>query len=306
VPDYLHSAQLFATSLVTITDWCCRPPEPHFGNEEESSGYVLVFPRTGAYVERRADNDNLIADPSRLVLFNAGEVYRVAHPVSGGDDCTAIRFDTDALLNYARSHHGTIKDDSRVFGSPSVANTNAMALVLHGIRRSVLVRRQPNKLLVEENATALLNQAMGMESRQCGLKPEAVRADTRKAHRDLVYAARIALAKRFREKLSLSEIARAVFSSPFHLARIFRRETGTSLHAHQTQLRLREALNEIADGVRDLTALALDLGFSSHAHFSFAFQRHFRASPSQIRQQLSSARLRELSRNPKAANATSS
>jgi AraC family transcriptional regulator len=62
---------------------------------------------------------------------------------------------------------------------------------------------------------------------------------------------------------------------------------------------LRAALCEIADGARDLTALALELGFSSHAHFSFAFQRNFRASPSQIR--LSSARLAKLSRNTKAA-----
>ena len=45
---------------------------------------------------------------------------------------------------------------------------------------------------------------------------------------------RVVLARRLCDKLSLTEIARAVFSSPFHLARIFRRETGVSLHRQLT------------------------------------------------------------------------
>jgi AraC-like DNA-binding protein len=81
------------------------------------------------------------------------------------------------------------------------------------------------------------------------------------------------------QKLSLSELARAVFSSPFHLARVFRRETGTSLHGYQTRLRLSVALERLADGASDLTTLALDLGFASHAHFTDAFRRGFHPFP---------------------------
>jgi AraC family transcriptional regulator len=306
MPDYLHSAQLFASPLVTISDWRCRGTESHFGEEEESSGYVLVFPRTGFYVERRAGNDRVVADPSRVLFFNAGETYRVAHPLSGGDDCTAIRFDGKALLEFSlpagRGHRPRLQREEEPFHLPSAGSTNSMVLLLHRMRQHLLKRTRPDGLAVEEDASALLRQALELQWAQRGRSHEPVRADTRKAHRDLVHAALILLAKRFRERLSLSDIARAVFSSPFQLARIFRSETGTSLHAHQTQLRLRAALCEIADGARDLTALALDLGFSSHAHFSFAFQRHFHASPSEIR--LSSARLAKLSRNTEAARAT--
>jgi len=299
MPDYLHSAQLFVSSLVTISDWHCRGTEPHFGSEEESSGYVLVFPRTGLYVERRTGNHRVVADPSRVLFFNAGDVYRVAHPVSGGDDCTAIRFNGKALLEFVRQNTSTANEDTSPFHLPSAGSTNPMVLLLHQLRQNLLKRTTPDTLAIEEDASSLLRQGLELQSEQRGRRQEPVRADTRTAHRDLIHATRILLAKRFRERLSLSDIARGVFSSPFHLARIFRSETGTSLHAHQTQLRLRAALCEIADGARDLTALALELGFSSHAHFSFAFQRNFRASPSQIR--LSSARLAKLSRNTKAA-----
>src|SRR5689334_22715846 len=304
MPDYLDSAQLFASPLVTISDWRCRGTESHFGSEEESSGYVLVFPRTGLYVERRAGNDPVVADPSRVLFFNAGDVYRVAHPVSGGDDCSAIRFNGKALLDFVRQNAPSAEEDTSPFHLPSVGSTNPMVLLLHRLRQNLLKRTKPDALKVEEDASSLLRQALGLQWTQHDHKHESVRADTRKAHRDLVHAARILLAKRFRDALSLSDIARAVFSSPFHLARIFRSETGTSLHAHQTQLRLRAALCEIADGACDLTTLALELGFSSHAHFSFAFQRNFHASPSEIRKQLSSARLAKLSRNTKAARAS--
>jgi AraC family transcriptional regulator len=311
MPDHLHCDELFSSSLVTISDWCCRPIEPAFGAEEESSGHVIIFPRTGVYVERRAGRENVVADPTRVLFFNAGETYRVAHPVAGGDDCTTIRFDTKALVEFARleepfaSGRGQRprlqrEENCVPFKSPAVGSTNAMVLILHRLRRNLLSRRAPNMLAVEEDAAALLSQAREVESQRRGRKREPVRVDTRKAHRDLVYASRILLSERFREKLSLSDIARTVFSSPFHLARIFRRETGSSLHGYQNRLRLRAALHEIADGARDFTRLGLELGFSSHAHFSYAFHRDFLASPSEIRKQLSSERLRKLSRNPKA------
>jgi AraC-like DNA-binding protein len=48
------------------------------------------------------------------------------------------------------------------------------------------------------------------------------------------------------------------------------------------QLRLARALIEVPHA-DDLTALALDLGFSSHSHFTAAFRRAFGQSPSTAR-----------------------
>jgi AraC-like DNA-binding protein len=54
------------------------------------------------------------------------------------------------------------------------------------------------------------------------------------------------------------------------------------LHQYVTQLRLSRTLAEIPH-THDLTALALDVGFSSHSHFSAAFRRAFGMTPSQFR-----------------------
>jgi AraC-like DNA-binding protein len=54
------------------------------------------------------------------------------------------------------------------------------------------------------------------------------------------------------------------------------------LQRYVTQLRLARALIELPDS-DDLTALALDLGFSSHSHFTLAFRRAFGCTPSRFR-----------------------
>jgi AraC family transcriptional regulator len=82
---------------------------------------------------------------------------------------------------------------------------------------------------------------------------------------------------------SLSEIASAVNCSPFHLARTFRRRTGQSLHRFRTGLRLAAAIERLRQGERDLTALALDLGYASHSHFSAVFRSRLGAPPSEMR-----------------------
>jgi AraC family transcriptional regulator len=84
----------------------------------------------------------------------------------------------------------------------------------------------------------------------------------------------------------LEDIARAVHCSPFHLARTFRRHTGHTLHGHRTRLRMTLALTRLQDGASDLAALALDLGYSSHSHFSAVFQRTFGCTPSRMRRNL--------------------
>src|SRR5438093_7174967 len=87
---------------------------------------------------------------------------------------------------------------------------------------------------------------------------------------------------RFTERLHLTEVADAVGASPAYLTDVFRQFEGISLHRYLTQLRLARALNELPQ-TSDLTRLALDLGFSSHSHFTMAFRRAFGCTPSGFR-----------------------
>jgi AraC-like DNA-binding protein len=109
---------------------------------------------------------------------------------------------------------------------------------------------------------------------------------------DAVSRTKAVLARRYREAMGLSELASEVGSSMYHLSRIFRRQTGVPLHAWRMCLRLNEALNRLCEATAtDLSALSLELGFSSHSHFTAAFRRAFGVPPSAVRKQLDKLRV---------------
>lgn len=99
---------------------------------------------------------------------------------------------------------------------------------------------------------------------------------------DVATAARELLARRATEPLTLEAIARAVGVSSFHLCRAFREVTGVTLHQYRDVLRLTQALEWIDAGA-DLSAIALEAGYSSHSHFTSAFRRTFGVTPSAAR-----------------------
>src|SRR5690606_27630326 len=78
---------------------------------------------------------------------------------------------------------------------------------------------------------------------------------------------------------TLAEIAREIGGSPVYLTQVFRQIEGLPLYRYQLHLRLARAL-DLIPGCESLAALAFDLGFSSHSHFSAAFKRTYGVSPS--------------------------
>jgi AraC family transcriptional regulator len=84
------------------------------------------------------------------------------------------------------------------------------------------------------------------------------------------------------EPLSLQQLADALGVSPVYLTQTFSRSEGMPLYRYQLHLRLAQAMVELP-GCDDITALALDLGFSSHSHFTTAFKAFARQTPSAFR-----------------------
>jgi AraC-like DNA-binding protein len=116
----------------------------------------------------------------------------------------------------------------------------------------------------------------------------------------VIRRAKQVLHDRLTDRLRLADISREVGVSPAYLTDLFTRTEGIPLHQYLTRLRLARALMELPH-TDDLTALALDLGFSSHSHFTFTFRREFGCTPSKFRERarcqagLNQTRLRHLS-----------
>ena len=87
-------------------------------------------------------------------------------------------------------------------------------------------------------------------------------------------------------EVGLDDAAARAGYSRFHFGRLFRTITGTTFHRYLLRLRHREALRRLAAGAEDLTDLALDLGFSSHSHFTTSFRGEYGLTPSDARDRL--------------------
>src|SRR5690606_1076184 len=94
--------------------------------------------------------------------------------------------------------------------------------------------------------------------------------------------ARRGLAAHLAGRWTLAEVAAQVGVSPVYLPPAFRDVEGVPLYRYQLRLRLARAPDLLGES-DDLTELGLHLGFSSHSHFSAAFQKAYGRTPSQFR-----------------------
>lgn len=88
------------------------------------------------------------------------------------------------------------------------------------------------------------------------------------------------------EPLTLEEIARSAFFSPFHFHRIFSALMGEPVSQFVQRLRLEKAAFLLrAHPRRSVTRVALDCGYGNHAAFSRAFRSAFGLSPTAWRRE---------------------
>ncbi len=294
-----HLREVYRSALVTVGDHSCRPRHPALGTEEVAPTHSVVFTRSGLFV-RHIGRRRTVADPNHVLFFNRHDPYRVSHPVPGGDDCTVFMPRPEILSELITPYEPDVADRPEAPFSMALTPSDARVYLLHRRLLQHLDGGAPDHTAVDEVVLDLLEHLLARAYARCGQRARPARTATRRAHRDTVAATKAVLTARSAERLPLADIARAVHCSPYHLSRLFRRETGLPIHRYLHRLRLRRALERLADGSPDLTELALAVGFSSHGHFSDAFRREFSHPPSYLRRQPAPSLLRQMSKNLKA------
>ncbi|HVF35674.1 MAG TPA: AraC family transcriptional regulator [Candidatus Saccharimonadia bacterium] len=94
---------------------------------------------------------------------------------------------------------------------------------------------------------------------------------------------RARIEREYTKPLPLAQLAGDAGCSPFHLLREFRRCYGVTPHAYQERLRLERARALLANHASTITAIALELGYAHHSHFSAAFRRAYGVTPRTFR-----------------------
>jgi AraC family transcriptional regulator len=275
---------LFQSPTISVVDFCCAAPIEPQGPEEPNPTNSIVFVRNGIF--GRADGyHTLIADSNHILFFNVSQPYRFSHPVGGGDRCTILTLTTPAALEFvSRRQPRDAELTERPFplGHGMVSRC---AAVLH-YELLALIKDRVSNLEIEDLLIELGDEAIRVayETHQKSGDHSSSKSHARRRHRDLVEATKLAVNRDITSTPSLSELARSLDCSPFHLSRIFHQVAGCSIRRYVARLRAFAAAERLSAGVSDLTGLALDLGYHDHSHFTNSFRREWGVPPRVFRE----------------------
>jgi AraC-like DNA-binding protein len=261
---------LLSTDIVVIRDVSCAGECRHRSAEECTDATHLVFPYRGVYVRHLGGND-AVAEANQVLFFNRAEAYRISHPVGGGDASLDLVISSSLLPELAPKEELTGAGASFRRQRRRI-DPRAQALV--ALLRHALSRNVAEILEAETLALTLARRALGERtSHAAGSSP---------GRQKLVDRAKLALSAEPSRRWTLAAIAAEVGVSPVYLTQVFQQVEAMPLYRYQLRLRLARALDLLAE-CDDLTALGLDLGFSSHSHFSAAFRQAYGRTPAEFR-----------------------
>jgi len=263
---------LLKTPTMAIHDVCCQGSCRHQSAEECTASTQVVFPYRGVYV-RHLGQDQAVAEANQVLFFNTAEGYRVSHPVSGGDASLTLVIPETQLRELAPP--ALLRDGGALAFRQQRLRIDARAQVLVALLRHSLREKIAEPLEAEGLVLTLIQRALGPRTTHA--------AGASVGRQRLVDRVKLVLASDLARRWTLSEIAAEVRGSPVYLTQVFQQVEGLPLYRYQLRLRLARALDLIAR-YDDLTALSLDLGFSSHSHFSASFRQMYGRSPSEFRQ----------------------
>ncbi len=295
----LEFNSLFESSIASVSNYGCTACRGGPDAEESAGGNKIVLMRHGVFC-RHFGSTVVTSDVNQVSFFSVSSSYRVSHPADCGDRGTVLSVSQKVLNDVIREFEPSIDEhptEPFPFSSgPCSTRTFYQHHELVAALENLPVHSQCS-LWVDEKIMILVEEVLRGAYQHYSPSPTRRRPMTRKKHAELVESAKSFVAGHFAESLTLDEIADAVETSPFHLSRIFRAQTGTPVYRYLRHLRLRTSLEMLAAGADDLTTLALDLGFSSHSHFSDSFRSEFGLSPSEVRENLTRKLVGEMSKN---------
>jgi len=267
--------QLLVSETVSLADWVCSGRD--VAGEEWNPAAEVIVTRRGAFV-RSANGIETVHDAATVAFWGPREEYRIRHLGLIPDACTIFSAPEATLRELLAERDPSAGDryDAALPGrSAAIAGRTYLA---H--RFALNAARIGDALAAEELAIGFLRGAVGA----LGATELRRNASRMRSERErYAPAVRAVVAKRPECRLSLTELARAVGCSPFHLTRRVAAETGVPVYRLVRTIRLREALDRLLETSDEIGAIGIALGFASHSHFTDSFRREFGVSPREVR-----------------------
>ena len=228
------------------------------------------------WLDLRYDSRRVLVDPSQVMLMNRGPEYAL-RPTGRPTCVTTVALGPRAVAALSEDLRLQVEPEAP-FGAPLLSGSPDLAYALHVLIAATGAAASADDFaasLARECARRIFAFAVGRSRRGGGASPCLKISELARRAREL-------LVRHAPEGVSLAEIAAELGISRSYVCRTFSSEVGMTMRQYLQRLRISEALYRLADGERDLTALALDLGYSSHSHLTNVFRQIMGRPPSKL------------------------
>jgi AraC family transcriptional regulator len=267
---------LFRSDVAAAGAFRCASTHSLFTDSGPASGHLLVFPRTSTKL-LFAGGRTVTATPAVAIFYNEGQEYR-REKIDRTDSSDWFMLAPDIVRDVVTRYDPSTADRANIFTFASGRAGGHVYLMQRHIHQWLATGSVVDPLDAEEAIVNLVDAAV----REAHGVRRGQPLTTRAGRNEIAENVKAVIAARPAANPSLRSLAAAVNCSPYRLCRIFRSESGYTITEFKHALRLRLALNALRHS-RDLTEVALALGYTSHSHFTFYFRRHFGITPSEYR-----------------------
>jgi AraC-like DNA-binding protein len=281
------------TLLFAVGEVRCAPTHPLFkmGSGPQSCPYI-DFMRSS--VIRATDaHPPAVLTPNCANFQNVGSTYQRQLLDERGDFNDWIAVSPAFLAELSGERASSSRAADGIFFDKALAPITPRQFMAQRQLNETL-SQDPNlsDLAVDEYLARLVQSVINNADKywQRQIKPKlSPRPVCDSDRRNAVEAVKERLAKEYWISHTLADLARSAHCSISKLVRIFRLETGMSLHAYQQHVRIRTSLQLLKESSCDLSDIATHLGFANHSHFTTVFRRQFGITPSEFRRDASSS-----------------
>lgn len=262
---------------------CC---EGHQLKPHRHRGYEFLYLLRGR-ATWRSRGQTVEQHSGDLYIAYPGELHRTGAVPNPENQHLWVGLDIAKLGPHGRRLHEKLQRERPHL----LAGCGEIETVLRGVLRQVISMRARRTEAILAGLSLLMEL---IEQRWEDLEGGSAGLSSEVSHLPYSYGVEKAVAylhANLESRLPLADIAGiATARSIPHFCTQFRREVGVAPAAYHLQLRLEAARDALRQPVYDVTAVALQFGFSSSQHFSTQFRRMFGQTPSEWRATASSGK----------------
>lgn len=272
----LHSSDVYR-----VIDFKCHCEVCSVTGPEYNDSFTLSFIRRGFFEYRSFKREDEV-HAGRILLSKPGYEHTTRHIDNQPDTVTIFDFTRSFYEETIVEQYGSRLPwilQNKDLHSLMVNSTPELEYLHRRIFEKISAG-SCHALEIDEMVFRLLEKLM--ELLGMAQTPANVPDRLKQLHLNTAEKARDYLLTRFREPVSLQQLAAHCLVSPFHFSRIFKAITGESPHQYLNAVRLTHAKLMLEETYASVSAIAYDCGFNSPEHFVTAFRKMYGIRPSAV------------------------